>query len=129
MRQQCSRYVSLLRSPTPAFAADCCRSCPLAAACPTRLLANGDRQLRRAPATLATARRQIEQQEPAFKERYRIRSGIESTNRELKHRHGLAMPRARGRPEGRGLAVPQDDGSECQASGPLSPEPAACTAY
>jgi hypothetical protein len=81
------------------FAAVCCQGCLLAAICPTRLLSNGDRQLRRAPATLATARRQVEQQERSFKERYRIRSGIESTNRELKHRHGLAKVRGRGRPK------------------------------
>jgi IS5 family transposase len=81
------------------FAAADCRSCPRAASCPTRVLASGDRQLRRAPATLATAQRQVEQQQASFKERYRIRSGIESTNRELKHRHGLAKLRVRGEPK------------------------------
>ncbi len=75
-----------------------CSSCPLASRCPTRLLANGDRQLRRAPATIATEVRQYEQQQPAFKERYRKRSGVESTNQELKGRHGLGDLRVRGEP-------------------------------
>jgi hypothetical protein len=62
------------------------------------VLANGDRKLRRAPATIATEVRQHEQQQPAFKERYRKRSGIESTNQEMKGRHGLGDLRVRGRP-------------------------------
>jgi len=73
-----------------------CSSCPLASGCPTRLLASGDRLLRRAPATIATEVRQYEQQQPAFKERYRKRSGVESTNQELKGRHGLRDLRVRG---------------------------------
>jgi hypothetical protein len=75
-----------------------CSSCPQASRCPTRLLANGDRQLRRAPATIATEVRQHDQQQPAFKERYRKRSGVESTNHELKGRHGLDDLRVRGKP-------------------------------
>jgi len=80
------------------FASEHCSSCPLAGRCPTRVLANGDRKLRRAPATIATEVRQHEQQQPAFKERYRKRSGIESTNQEMKGRHGLGDLRVRGRP-------------------------------
>lgn len=80
------------------FSAITCESCPLASRCPTRLLSSGDRQFRRASATLATAVRQAEQQLPAFKERYRKRSGVESTNQELKGRHGLGGLRVRGRP-------------------------------
>jgi hypothetical protein len=80
------------------FSAEHCGSCPLRARCPTRALLNGDRQLRRSPASIATEVRQAEQQTPAFKERYRIRSGIESTNEELKGRHGLGDLRIRGKP-------------------------------
>ena len=80
------------------FSADHCESCPLASRCPTRVLASGQRQLRRAPANIATEVRQAEQQSGAFKERYRKRSGIESTNEELKGRHGLGNLRIRGKP-------------------------------
>ena len=75
-----------------------CSLCPLASRCPTRLLSEGDRQLRRGPSTLATEHRQAEQQTPAFKENYRKRSGIESTNQEAKDRHGLGALRIRGKP-------------------------------
>lgn len=80
------------------FAATVCSLCPMASRCPTRPLANGDRQFRRAPATIATECRQAEQQTAAFKESYRKRSGIESTNQELKGRHGLGDLRIRGKP-------------------------------
>lgn len=80
------------------FSAALCSLCPLASRCPTRLLSNGDRQVRRAPSTLATEHRQAEQQTPAFKENYRKRSGIESTNQEAKSRHGLGNLRIRGKP-------------------------------
>ena len=80
------------------FSSTHCSGCPLACCCPTRELANGDRQLRRSPATIATERRQAEQQTTEFKERYRKRSGIESTNQELKGRHGLRELRVRGKP-------------------------------
>jgi len=80
------------------FSADHCANCPLGSRCPTRLLAGGQRQLRRAPATIATQVRQAEQQLSAFKERYRKRSGIESTNQELKGRHGMGDLRVRGKP-------------------------------
>jgi hypothetical protein len=45
----------------------------------------------------ATATRQREQQEPAFKEDYKLRSGIESTNAEIKGRHGAGDLRVRGK--------------------------------
>jgi hypothetical protein len=81
------------------FSAENCVGCPLAALCPTRELANGDRQLRQSPAHIATELRQVEQQQAPFKERYKIRSGIESTNNELKNTHGLGDLRVRGGPE------------------------------
>ena len=80
------------------FSAEHCGSCPLASRCPTRVLSSGARQLRRAPANIATEVRQAEQQSPDFKERYRMRSGIEATNQELKGRHGLGNLRIRGKP-------------------------------
>jgi hypothetical protein len=61
-------------------------------------LLRGDRQLRRSPESIATEVRQAEQRTAAFKERYRKRSGIESTNHESKERHGLGDLRIRGRP-------------------------------
>jgi len=80
------------------FSARSCELCASAAGCPTRRLANGDRQLRRAPASVATEVRQAEQQTAYFKDRYRKRSGVESTNQELKGRHGLGDLRVRGKP-------------------------------
>lgn len=80
------------------FSAEHCGSCPLSSRCPTRVLSSGERQLRRAPANIATEVRQAEQQSPAFRERYKKRSGIEATNQELKGRHGLGNLRIRGKP-------------------------------
>lgn len=81
------------------FSSRDCAGCPLASACPSRLLTSGDRQLRRAPETIATEVRQHEQQQPEFKEQYRKRSGIESTNAEGKGPHGLDDLRVRGKPK------------------------------
>lgn len=80
------------------FSVTLCSMCPMSSRCPTRQMANGDHQFRRAPSTIATECRQAEQQTPAFKESHRKRSGIESTNRELKGRHGLGDLRIRGKP-------------------------------
>ncbi|MDE3077348.1 MAG: transposase [Chloroflexota bacterium] len=79
------------------FSAGACGSCPLACACPTRGLASGERLLRASLATIATEIRQQEQQQPEFKELYRVRSGVESTNSEIKGRHGLDDLRVRGK--------------------------------
>ena len=81
------------------FAAESCGSCPLRSRCPTRLFSNGERQLRRGPASIATEVRQAVQQTAAFKDLYRERSGIESTNQEGKGRHGLGDLRIRGKPK------------------------------
>lgn len=80
---------------TATFSSQTCAGCPLAAQCPSRQRANGDRVLRWRPGAAATSTRQREQQEPAFKEQYKLRSGIESTNAELKGRHGAAELRVR----------------------------------
>lgn len=83
---------------TATFSSEHCGACPLSCLCPTRELKDGGRQLRRAPATIATEARQYEQRTTAFKDAYKIRSGSEATNSTLKGRHGLGKPRVRGRP-------------------------------
>lgn len=79
------------------FPADLCATCPLAARCPARLLADGTRKLRWRDTRAATATRQRQQRTASFKEGYRIRSGIESTNAELEGRHGAGELRVRRR--------------------------------
>jgi IS5 family transposase len=76
-----------------------CTTCPLADRCPTRVQANtgGDRVLDFRDVRAATETRQREQQTPAFKKDYRLRSGVESTNAELKGRHGAGDLRVRGK--------------------------------
>lgn len=75
-----------------------CAACPLADRCPTRARTHTeDRTLRWRDGKAATETRQREQQEPAFKEDYKLRSGIESTNAEIKGRHGAGDLRVRGR--------------------------------
>lgn len=74
-----------------------CAACPFADRCPTRPLASGDRVLKWRDAKAATQTRQREQQEREFKEKYKIRSGVESTAGEYKGRHGAAKMRVRGR--------------------------------
>jgi Transposase DDE domain/Transposase domain (DUF772) len=76
------------------FAPETCAHCPLRSQCPTEERSEG-RVLKFGPAEVATARRRIEQETPRFKERHKIRSGIEATNSELKRCHGLGKPRVR----------------------------------
>ena len=79
------------------FAGETCATCPFAATCVTQRRAHtDDRVLLWRPAAAATAGRQREQQEQAFKKAYAIRSGIESTNAEFKGRHGAQKLRVRG---------------------------------
>ena len=81
------------------FPGTACAVCPFAGTCPARAIAGTeDRVLRFRDSVAATATRQREQQDPAFREAYKVRSGIESTNAELKGRHGAADLRVRGRP-------------------------------
>ncbi len=80
------------------FSAETCVNCPLAELCPTRPLSNGTRQLRRSRPAIATEVRQAQQRSSSFKDAYRMRSGVESTNQELKGRHGLGNLRVRGSP-------------------------------
>lgn len=74
-----------------------CDLCPLACLCPTHSNQT-EHRLTWTPETLATARRQDEQQTTAFKEAYKIRSGIEATISHDKNDHGLGHLRVRGRP-------------------------------
>ena len=85
------------------FAMKECRRCPLRDECPTEKR-KGRRVLQFGPPDVAVARRRQEQDTSEFKERHKIRSGIEATNSELKRRHGLAKPRVRRQPR-IGLAV------------------------
>jgi hypothetical protein len=68
--------------------------------CPQRDLCTVSRKgrLTYTKAELATARRKKEQQEPEFKEAYKIRSGIEATNSDLNTAHGAKKVWARGAP-------------------------------
>jgi transposase len=78
------------------FAGERCAACPLIDGCPTRTRGD-DRVLRFTAPEAAVARRRAEQETPAFKERHKIRSGIEATNSELKRCHGLGKLRVRRR--------------------------------
>jgi transposase len=74
-----------------------CERCPLSGLCPTE--SRGETRV--LPFTLpdvAVARRRVEQETPEFKERHKIRSGIEATNSELKNSHGLGKLRVRREP-------------------------------
>lgn len=79
------------------FAPTDCEGCAVRELCPTETRRD-QRVLPFTPAQVATARRQTEQRTAAFKERHKIRSGIEATNSELKRCHGLRKPRVRRRP-------------------------------
>ena len=78
------------------FAMSQCRHCPLRGQCPTQQR-GGLRALKFSRADVAVARRRVEQETPEFKERHKIRSGIEATNSELKRCHGFAKLRVRRR--------------------------------
>lgn len=74
-----------------------CEGCFLRDVCPAEPRRK-HRVVRFTPADVAVAKRRMEQETPEFKERYRIRSGIEATNSELKRCHGFGKPRVRRRP-------------------------------
>ena len=75
-----------------------CAGCALLGRCPTvQPKGASDRILRWRDSKAATATRQRQQREAAFRENYKARSGIESTNEELKGRHGARDLRVRGR--------------------------------
>lgn len=72
-----------------------CMYCSFQGICPTQELKT-TRKLYWTPAKVTSSRRRIEQQSPQFKEQYRIRSGAEATNSELKRTHGAGHLRVRG---------------------------------
>lgn len=76
------------------FSPDDCADCPLAAHCPIK--GKRDRRIEWDREKLAIARRHKEVQTKEFKEEHKIRSGIEATNSELKHKHGAAGLKVRG---------------------------------
>jgi len=74
-----------------------CDACPLMQICPT-YPNQTERRLWWTPEKLATARRRTQQESEAFKNDYKIRSGIEATISHEKNDHGLGHLRVRGRP-------------------------------
>lgn len=79
------------------FSPSDCEGCPLADKCPSRRLASGGRQLGCLSTEAATAHRQREQHSDEFKKAYKIRSGIESTNSQIKGAQGADDLRVRGK--------------------------------
>ncbi len=75
-----------------------CSGCPFRAQCPVSKTRTGKRVLRFSAPEVAVARRRTEQETPHFKERHKIRSGIEATNSELKRCHRLGKLRVRRKP-------------------------------
>ncbi len=83
---------------TLTFEREGCETCALLSVCPVRPNQDGDGYavtVDLKAANLERRRRAIAS--GAFKERYRIRAGIEATVSELKRRHGLGALRVRGR--------------------------------
>jgi hypothetical protein len=78
------------------FACSTCATCPLLHRCPIHLQKKSA-VLSFTRAELASSQRRREQESEAFKERNKIRAGIESTNAEMKKRHGLGRLRVRHR--------------------------------
>jgi hypothetical protein len=78
------------------FAAERCDVCEVRSLCPVRQRRDV-RALSFTAPEAAVAQRRREQQTPQFKERHKIRSGIEATNSELKRCHGMRKLRVRGR--------------------------------
>lgn len=78
------------------FSLSQCRGCPMRGECPT-VTRRTKRVLTYATTDVAVARRRKEQSTKVFKERHKIRSGIEATNSELKRAHSFGKLRVRGR--------------------------------
>ena len=74
-----------------------CDGCPFANLCPT-FVNQTQRRLTWTPAQVAIAYRRVEQETVAFKEDYKIRSGVEATISHEKNDQGLGKLRVRGRP-------------------------------
>jgi hypothetical protein len=74
-----------------------CAVCPVRSLCPMTMR-RGQPVVAFTAAEIAVAKRRQEQETPEFKERHKVRSGIEATNSELKRSHGLGKPRVRTKP-------------------------------
>ncbi|MGH9993377.1 MAG: transposase, partial [Nitrososphaera sp.] len=74
-----------------------CEGCSLLANCPVTLQKKYAVLAFSQPEVVSSQRRR-EQETKAFKERNNIRAGIESTNAEMKTRHGMGRLRVRGKP-------------------------------
>jgi hypothetical protein len=79
------------------MAAAACEGCPFRKSCPIHKTRDGRYELDFTDKDYRIAGRRREQDTPVFAERYRTRSGIESTNSGLKNRLGLKRLRVRGR--------------------------------
>ena len=79
------------------MAAAACERCPFRTSCPIHQTRDGRFELDFTDKDHRMAGRRREQETPVFAERYRMRSGIESTNSGLKNRLGLDRLRVRGR--------------------------------
>jgi hypothetical protein len=79
------------------FARSQCEGCPLLTNCPVTLQKKHAVLAFSQPEVVSSQRRR-EQETKAFKERNNIRAGIESTNAEMKTRHGMGRLRVRGQP-------------------------------
>jgi Transposase DDE domain len=79
------------------MAAAACEGCPFRTSCPIHQTRDGRYELDFTDKDHRMAGRRREQETPVFAERYRTRSGIESTNSGLKNRLGLDRLRVRGR--------------------------------
>ena len=79
------------------MAAAACEGCPFRTSCPIHQTRDGRYELDFTDKDHRLAGRRREQETPVFAERYRMRSGIESTNSGLKNRLGLDRLRVRGR--------------------------------
>ena len=74
-----------------------CENCARKTTCPAEPLI-GKSVLRFTAAAVAVAQRRVEQETPEFKTAYKIRSGIEATNSQLKNQRGMHRLRVRGSP-------------------------------
>ena len=79
------------------MSASMCASCPLLELCPIRRTPDGRFEREFTDKARRTAARRSEAETDVFRERYSVRSGIESTNGGLKNRLGLGKLRVRGR--------------------------------
>ena len=88
------------------FDGQICRSCPALQRCPVRApnhrskgchptQTTGDFRLDISPALQARDRRWVQQQQKSWRDRYKIRAGVEGTISELKRAHGLGKLRVR----------------------------------